>query len=327
MSSCSAPATPNSRSTCARAALLAGTRNASRAASRAGPVLSLGPIQLRAAWRAGAVREAGIDDSARGPEWGEAQIDDYMAHRYRQPGDKYSRGLGRARRGRRFGALLRGRRSRGAHAPLSAVVSRQRIQRGAQPRRDAAHRRARESTASAQRFRDQFFLRSKLPEVLYGSKPRDSSIALSGASARRDFERHARCALRLLELAHAEAEAGVPIGRRFVALRHRSSLCPARRVISIGCVTPVPPCVKFCLARGQMFPNCDSGAFAKVRNCDARQSRMRLNLGACHSRPEITLRRREIQARGALRAIEVASTPGSCRSKGTVRLRPRSFAV
>jgi Zn-dependent M28 family amino/carboxypeptidase len=32
---------------------------------------------------------AGIDDSARGPTWGQAQIDDYLAHRYRQPGDKY----------------------------------------------------------------------------------------------------------------------------------------------------------------------------------------------------------------------------------------------
>jgi Zn-dependent M28 family amino/carboxypeptidase len=34
--------------------------------------------------------KAGIDDGARGPVWGQAQIDDYMAHRYRQPGDKYS---------------------------------------------------------------------------------------------------------------------------------------------------------------------------------------------------------------------------------------------
>ncbi len=33
---------------------------------------------------------AGIDDSARGPAWGQAQLDDYMAHRYRQPSDKYS---------------------------------------------------------------------------------------------------------------------------------------------------------------------------------------------------------------------------------------------
>jgi Zn-dependent M28 family amino/carboxypeptidase len=32
---------------------------------------------------------AGLDDSARGPKWGEAQIDDYTAHRYRQAGDKY----------------------------------------------------------------------------------------------------------------------------------------------------------------------------------------------------------------------------------------------
>jgi len=34
--------------------------------------------------------KAGIDDSARGPAWGRAQLDDYMAQRYRQPGDKYS---------------------------------------------------------------------------------------------------------------------------------------------------------------------------------------------------------------------------------------------
>jgi Zn-dependent M28 family amino/carboxypeptidase len=32
----------------------------------------------------------GIDDSARGPVSGQAQIDDYMTHRYHQPGDKYS---------------------------------------------------------------------------------------------------------------------------------------------------------------------------------------------------------------------------------------------
>jgi Zn-dependent M28 family amino/carboxypeptidase len=33
---------------------------------------------------------AGVDDSARGPAWGQAQLDDYMVHRYRQAGDKYS---------------------------------------------------------------------------------------------------------------------------------------------------------------------------------------------------------------------------------------------
>ncbi len=32
----------------------------------------------------------GVDDSARGPAWGRAQFDDYMAHRYRQPSDQYS---------------------------------------------------------------------------------------------------------------------------------------------------------------------------------------------------------------------------------------------
>ncbi|HEX3949630.1 MAG TPA: M28 family peptidase [Steroidobacteraceae bacterium] len=34
--------------------------------------------------------QAGIDSAARGPVWGKAQIDDYFAHRYRQPGDQYS---------------------------------------------------------------------------------------------------------------------------------------------------------------------------------------------------------------------------------------------
>jgi Zn-dependent M28 family amino/carboxypeptidase len=33
---------------------------------------------------------AGTDDSARGPAWGQARIDDYFAQRYHQPGDKYS---------------------------------------------------------------------------------------------------------------------------------------------------------------------------------------------------------------------------------------------
>ena len=34
--------------------------------------------------------KAGLDDSARGPAWGRAQLEDYSAHRYRQPTDKYS---------------------------------------------------------------------------------------------------------------------------------------------------------------------------------------------------------------------------------------------
>jgi Zn-dependent M28 family amino/carboxypeptidase len=33
--------------------------------------------------------QAGMDSAARGPAWGKAQIDDYFAHRYRQPGDQY----------------------------------------------------------------------------------------------------------------------------------------------------------------------------------------------------------------------------------------------
>jgi Zn-dependent M28 family amino/carboxypeptidase len=34
--------------------------------------------------------KAGLDDSARGPAWGRAQLDDYLVHRYRQTSDKYS---------------------------------------------------------------------------------------------------------------------------------------------------------------------------------------------------------------------------------------------
>jgi Zn-dependent M28 family amino/carboxypeptidase len=34
--------------------------------------------------------KAGLDDSARGPAWGRAQLEDYFAHRYRQSTDKYS---------------------------------------------------------------------------------------------------------------------------------------------------------------------------------------------------------------------------------------------
>ena len=34
--------------------------------------------------------KGGFDDTARGPVWGRAQRDDYMAHRYRQPSDQYS---------------------------------------------------------------------------------------------------------------------------------------------------------------------------------------------------------------------------------------------
>lgn len=34
--------------------------------------------------------QGGLDDSARGPVWGRAQLDAYMAHRYHQPSDQYS---------------------------------------------------------------------------------------------------------------------------------------------------------------------------------------------------------------------------------------------
>jgi Zn-dependent M28 family amino/carboxypeptidase len=33
--------------------------------------------------------KGGFDDTARGPVWGRAQLDDYMAHRYHRPGDQY----------------------------------------------------------------------------------------------------------------------------------------------------------------------------------------------------------------------------------------------
>ena len=33
--------------------------------------------------------KAGVDDSARGPQYGLGQLDDFMAHRYRQAGDRY----------------------------------------------------------------------------------------------------------------------------------------------------------------------------------------------------------------------------------------------
>jgi hypothetical protein len=34
--------------------------------------------------------QSGIDNAARGPKFGQAQIDDYMAQRFRQPSDQYS---------------------------------------------------------------------------------------------------------------------------------------------------------------------------------------------------------------------------------------------
>jgi Zn-dependent M28 family amino/carboxypeptidase len=34
--------------------------------------------------------KSGLDDTARGPVWGRAQLDDYMTHRFHQPGDQYS---------------------------------------------------------------------------------------------------------------------------------------------------------------------------------------------------------------------------------------------
>ena len=34
--------------------------------------------------------KSGLDDAARGPVWGRARLDDYVAHRYRQPADQYS---------------------------------------------------------------------------------------------------------------------------------------------------------------------------------------------------------------------------------------------
>ena len=34
--------------------------------------------------------KGGLDDAARGPAWGRAQLDDYMSHRFHQPSDQYS---------------------------------------------------------------------------------------------------------------------------------------------------------------------------------------------------------------------------------------------
>jgi Zn-dependent M28 family amino/carboxypeptidase len=34
--------------------------------------------------------KGGLDDTARGPVWGRARLDDYMAHRYHQPSDQYT---------------------------------------------------------------------------------------------------------------------------------------------------------------------------------------------------------------------------------------------
>jgi Zn-dependent M28 family amino/carboxypeptidase len=34
--------------------------------------------------------KGGVDNAARGPAWGRAQLDDYMTHHYRQPSDQYS---------------------------------------------------------------------------------------------------------------------------------------------------------------------------------------------------------------------------------------------
>jgi Zn-dependent M28 family amino/carboxypeptidase len=34
--------------------------------------------------------KSGVDDEARGPQWGESQFEEYRAHRYRQAGDRYT---------------------------------------------------------------------------------------------------------------------------------------------------------------------------------------------------------------------------------------------
>ena len=77
--------------------------------------------------------KAGIDDSARGPAWGQAQLDDYMAHRYRQPSDKYSADWDVRGALEDLRAVLRGGLSPGAHAAFSALVSQQRISRKPSP--------------------------------------------------------------------------------------------------------------------------------------------------------------------------------------------------
>ncbi len=82
--------------------------------------------------------KAGIDDSARGPAWGQAQLDDYMAHRYHQPSDKYSDDWDVRGAVEDLGALLRSGRAAGEHPALPAVVSEQRIQLEPQSRRETS---------------------------------------------------------------------------------------------------------------------------------------------------------------------------------------------
>ena len=93
--------------------------------------------------------KAGIDDAARGPEWGEAQLEDYRAHRYRQAADKYSEDWDLRGAVEDLELVSRGRRAAGGHAPLPALVSEQRVQR--QSRASAAGGLSRAAAAPSER--------------------------------------------------------------------------------------------------------------------------------------------------------------------------------
>ena len=80
--------------------------------------------------------KAGIDDSARGPQWGRGAARGLLRAPLPPAGRQVFRGLGRTRRSRGSGALSGSRRALGGYAPLSAVVSVERIQR--EPRAPAA---------------------------------------------------------------------------------------------------------------------------------------------------------------------------------------------
>ncbi len=82
--------------------------------------------------------QAGIDSAARGPVWGKAQIDEYFAHRYHQPGDQYSADWDVG------GAVTDLTSTSGRHAhreqqALSPLVPKQRISRAA-PRESIGRR-------------------------------------------------------------------------------------------------------------------------------------------------------------------------------------------
>ncbi len=73
--------------------------------------------------------QAGIDNAARGPVWGKAQIEDYFARRYPPTQRSIYRRLGCRRAGDRLDVGLPPRNSHRQQQTLSALVSEQRISR------------------------------------------------------------------------------------------------------------------------------------------------------------------------------------------------------